>query len=341
MIRIQFAFMRVLMVVAALVLGSMGATKADTVDYLDLPLVNGNGEQRGGVHPDLPSDRATIEAALTGYRARGLAPARFKALLWQYWIVRAAEDAGVNLSEWDPQRSAESNRAVIFAVYDFYAKLYLTHPDTLRWMGFANIGAPAFAAGMLDLGTIPELRWFSSMLMSMQKHIFMDLGAMHAAYLHGGIAAVQELRDAGIIDPDTTAAWADPAQAVLEFSSREQNLVIAGQFDRMRSRLLPPGEIVTYAITVAGPMPVPGGKTPAQYRPLFGGPLPAFNYADRVARWDFLGNDTVPAYERLSKETVHRIVQRPFADRVADYRATGRLLDLLPFRGGEARAGVR
>lgn len=324
--------MRVLMVVAALVLGSMGATKADTVDYLDLPLVNGNGEQRGGVHPDLPSDRAAIEQALAGYRAKGIAPARFRALLWQYWIVRAAEDAGVNLSEWDPQRSADSNRAVIFAVYDFYAKLYLTHPDTLRWMGFANIGAPAFAAGMLDLGTVPELRWFSSMLMSMQKHIFMDLGAMHAAYLHGGVEAVEELRDAGIIDADTTAAWADPAQAVMEFSSREQNLVIADQFDRMRARFLPPGEMVTYAITVAGPMPVPGGRTPAQYRPLFGGPLPAFNYADRVARWDFLSNDTVPAYERLSRDAVHRIVQRPFAERVADYRATGRLLDLLPFR---------
>ncbi|GLY49742.1 hypothetical protein [Lentzea sp. NBRC 102530] len=330
--------MRVLMVVAALVLGSMGATKADTVDYLDLPLVNGNGEQRGGVHPDLPTDRASIEHALAGYRARGLSPVRFKALLWHYWVLRAAEDAGVDLADWDPQRSAESNRAVIFAVYDFYARLYLTHPDTLRWMGFANIGAPAFAAGMLDLGSIPELRWFATMLMSMQKHIFMDLGAMHAAYLHGGIEAVQEMRDAGIIDAGTTKAWEDPASAVMEFSSREQNLVIPDQFDRMRGRLLPPGEMVTYAITVAGPMPVPGGKTPAQYRPLFGGPLPAFNYADRTARWDFLSKDTIPAYERLTRDAVHKIVQRPFADRVADYRAAGRLLDLLPFRSG---TGVR
>ncbi len=325
--------MRVLMVVAALVLGSMGATKADPVDFLDLPLVNGNGEERGGVHPDLPYDRAALERALSSYRDKGISPTRFKALLWQYWIVRAAEQAGVELADWDPQRGAESNRSVIFAVYDFYAKLYLAHPDSLRWMGFANIGAPAFAAGMLDLGTVPELRWFSSMLMSMQKHIFMDLGAMHAAYLHGGTKAVEEMRDAGIIDPGTTAAWADPAQAVLEFSSREQNLVIAEQFDRMRSRLLPPGEVVTYAITVAGPMPVPGGKTPARYRPLFGGPLPAFNYADREDRWDFLSRDTVPAYERLSKDAVHRIVKRPFADRVAEYRGTARLLDLIvPFR---------
>ncbi|MCP2250702.1 hypothetical protein [Lentzea aerocolonigenes] len=334
--------MRVLMVVAALVLTSMGATKADTVDYLDLPLSNGNGEVRGGVHPDLPYDKAVLEAALNRHRTKGVPPTRFKALLWQYWIVRAAEDAGVRLSEWDPQRSAETNRETIFAVYDFYAKLYTQNPDTLRWMGFANIGAPAFAAGMLDFGTLPELRWFSSMLMSMQKHIFMDLGAMHAAYLHGGIKAVEEMRDAGIIDADTTAAWADPAQAVMEFSSREQNLVIAEQFNRMRSRLLPPGEVVTYAITVAGPMPVPGGKTPAQYRPLFGGPLPAFNYADREARWDFLSHDTVPAYERLSKDTVHRIVQRPFADRVAEYRATARLLDLIiPFGSDESRTGDR
>ncbi|MFD5829244.1 hypothetical protein [Lentzea sp. NPDC060358] len=326
--------MRVLMVVAALVLGSMGATKAETVDYLDLPLVNGNGEERGGVHPDLPYDRAALEQALKSNRDKGISPVRFKALLWQYWIVRAADEAGVRLADWDPQGSADSNRSTIFGVYDFYAKLYLTHPESLRWMGFANIGAPAFAAGMLDFGTVPELRWFSSMLMSMQKHIFMDLGAMHAAYLHGGVQAVEELRDAGIIDPGTTAAWADPAQAVLEFSSREQNLVIPDQFDRMRSRLLPPGEVVTYAITVAGPMPVPGGRTPARYRPLFGGPLPAFNYADREDRWDFLSNDTVPAYERLPADSVRKIVTRPFADRVAEYRATARLLDLLsPFGG--------
>ncbi|MFD9704157.1 hypothetical protein [Lentzea sp. NPDC059081] len=326
--------MRVLMVVAALVLGSMGATKAETVGYLDLPLVNGNGEERGGVHPDLPYDRAELEQALTSYRDKGISPVRFKALLWQYWIVRAADEAGVRLADWDPQRGADTNRAVIFAVYDFYAKLYLTHPESLRWMGFANMGAPAFAAGMLDLGTVPELRWFSSMLMSMQKHIFMDLGAMHAAYLHGGVRAVEEMRDAGIIDPATTAAWADPARAVLAFSSREQNIVIPDQFDRTRARLLPPGEVVTYAITVAGPMPVPGGKTPARYRPLLGGPLPAFNYADRTARWDFLSNDTVPAYERLSKDEVRKIVMRPFADRVAEYRARARLLDLvIPFRG--------
>ncbi|MFI6102420.1 hypothetical protein ACIA8G_43295 [Lentzea sp. NPDC051213] len=334
--------MRVLVVVAALVLGSMSATRADTVDFLDLPLVNGNGEQRGGVHPDLPFDRATLERALGGHRSTAVAPARFKALLWQYWIVRAAEDAGVRLSDWDPQGTAEHNRATIFAVYDFYARLYLQRPDTLRWMGFANIGAPAFAAGMLDLGLLPEFRYFSSMLMSMQKHIFMDLGAMHAAYLHGGIKAVEEMRDAGIIDAETTAAWADPAQAVLEFSSREQNLVIPDQFDRMRSRLLPPGELVTYAITVAGPMPVPGGKTPAQYRPLLGGPLPAFNYADREDRWDFLSNDTVPAYERLSADAVRKIVTRPFADRVAEYRATARLLDrIMPFRSAAAQIAVR
>ncbi|KOV82037.1 hypothetical protein [Nocardia sp. NRRL S-836] len=321
--------MRVLMVVVALVLGSMSATKAEPAGFLDLPLLNGNGEQRGGVHPDLPTDRVELERALDSARSRGLHPTRYQALLWQYWIVRAADDAGVRLADWDPQRTAEHNRPIIFAVYDFYARLYLAHPDTLRWMGFANIGAPAFAAGMLDLGTLPEFRYFSTMLMSMQKHIFMDLGAMHAAYLGGGVAAVEEMRDAGIIDAATTAAWADPARAVLAFSNREQNLVIPDQFDRMRARLLPPGEIVTYAMTVAGPMPVPGAKTPAQYRPLLCGPLPAFNYADRLARWDFLANDTVPAYERLSPGAVRDIVTRPFADRVAEYRAAARLLDLI------------
>ncbi len=334
--------MRVLMVVVALVLGSMSATKAETADFLDLPLLNGDGEQRGGVHPRLPADRIALEQLLDRHRGNHVAPNRYKALLSHYWVTRAAADAGVNLDDWDPQRSAEHNRATIFAVYDFYARLYVQHPDTLRWMGFANIGAPAFAAGMLDFGTLPEFRFFASMLMSMQKHIFMDLGAMHAAYLAGGIQAVEEMRDAGLIDADVTAAWREPARAVMAFSSREQNLVVAQQFNRMRARLLPPGEVVTYAITVAGPMPVPGGKTPARYRPLFGGPLPASNYADQQARWDFLSKDTVPAYERLSPEVVRSIVTRPFADRVAEYRATARLLDLiLPFRSAGLPTATR
>jgi hypothetical protein len=57
--------------------------------YLDLPLTNSDGELRGGVHPDLPTDLATLERVLAFVRAEHILPVRYAALLWQYWLVRS------------------------------------------------------------------------------------------------------------------------------------------------------------------------------------------------------------------------------------------------------------
>ena len=317
--------MRFLAMLAALVLGVFAVVAPPR--FLDLPLTNANGELRGGVNPSLPYEKDTLKQALNAARSAQVPPTRYQALLWQYWIVYASGDAGISLRDWDPGRRATQNRAVIYAVYDYYAKLYLAHPE-LRWMAFANMAGSAFAAGMLDLDSLPTADWYASMLMSMQKHIFMDIATMHVAYINGGIAAVEEMRDAGLIDAETTAAWVNPPDAVLKFSYREQNLVIAKQFNRFRAHL-PWGEFVTYGMTIVGPMPVPGGKTPAEYKPLLCGPLPAFNYADQKARWDFLSNDTVPAYLRLDPTTVRAIVTKSFADRVDGYRTAHRLADII------------
>lgn len=319
--------MRLQLLLQALFLSLCAA--AATPSYLDLPLTNANGEQIGGVNPSLPYDKATLKQALDNARIAQVPPTRYQALLWQYWIVVATEDAGISLRDWDTQRTAAQNQDVVFAVYDYYSRLYLEHPDVLRWMAFANMAGSAFAAGMLDLGELPGGRWYASLLMAMQKHIFMDIATMHVAYIDGGIAAVEEMRDAGLIDADTTAAWADPPNAVLRFSYREQNIVIPRQWDRLRGHLPPLGEFITYGMTIAGPMPVPGGKTPAEYKRLLCGPLPAFNYADQTARWDFLSHDTVPAYLRLSPATVQGIVGQSFADRVDGYRTAHRLVDII------------
>ncbi len=31
-------------------------------------------------------------------------------------------------------------RLIVFGVYDWYTRLYLAHPEQLRWMPFANMG---------------------------------------------------------------------------------------------------------------------------------------------------------------------------------------------------------
>ncbi|KID93612.1 Tat pathway signal sequence domain protein, partial [Metarhizium majus ARSEF 297] len=327
--------MRILLILAGLVLGVLAATTP--LNFLDLPMLNADGEQRGGVNPSLPHDKMVLEQALTAARSAHVPPLRYQALLRQYWLVRATDEAGISLRDWDTQRTAKQNRDVIFAVYNYYARLYLEHPE-LRWMAFANIAGSAFAAGMLDLDSLPD-GWYASILMSMQKHIFMDIGTMHVAYVHGGLEAVQEMQKAGLVDAETTAAWANPPSGVLQFSNREQNIVIAGQFARFRAHQ-PLGELVTYGMTVVGPMPVPGAKTPAEYEPLLCGPLPAFNYADQRARWDYLSNDTVPAYLRLDPVTVRAIVSRPLANRVDDFRTAHRLVDIIFAQLKATRCGL-
>ncbi|TQV94439.1 Tat pathway signal sequence domain-containing protein [Cordyceps javanica] len=321
--------MRIIAALLATTLGISAAPLTPPLQYIDLPLTNANGEAKGGVNLELPYDQSVLYEALASARAVQLPPTRYKALLWQYWIVNATSEANLSLQDWDPWRTAKQNKDFVFGVYNFYAKLYLAHPEELRWMAFANMAGSAFAAGMLDLGDLPGGGWYASMLMAMQKHIFMDIATMHVAYINGGLAAVEEMRDAGLIDPATTAAWADPHSAVLQFSNREQNIVIPRQWDRVRDHAPPWGEFITYGMTIAGPMPVPGAKTPAEYRKLLCGPLPAFNYADQEARWDFLANDTVPAYLRLDPPTVKSIVSESLDARVAKYRTAHRLIDIV------------
>lgn len=88
-------------------------------EYLDLPMTNSQGELSGGVHPDLPTDLAPLEHALAFVRANDIPPARYAALLWQYWLVRSTTDAGIDLTSWAPARGAEANKNTIFSAYTF------------------------------------------------------------------------------------------------------------------------------------------------------------------------------------------------------------------------------
>ncbi|KAM3515344.1 hypothetical protein MY11210_001085 [Beauveria gryllotalpidicola] len=321
--------MRLIVALLATALSISAAQSTPPLQYIDLPLINVNGELKGGVNPELPYDPLVLQEALDLARAAQLPPTRYKALLWQYWIVNATLDANVSLQDWDPWRTAKQNKDVVFAVFDYYTKLYLGHPEQLRWMAFANMAGSAFAAGMLDLGDLPGGGWFASMLMAMQKHIFMDIVTMHVAYINGGLAAVDEMRDAGLIDRETAAAWTNPSSAVWQISYSEQNLVIPEQWNRLHDHAPPLGRFFTYSMTIAGPMPVPGAKTPAEYKKLLCGPMPAFNIADQEARWDFLENDTIPAYLRLDPSTVKSVVSESFSERVNQYRTQHRLGDIV------------
>lgn len=365
-------------------------------NILDLDLSNLDGEKAGGINPDLPLDLATLQKLLDAARASGLDPKRYAALLQQYWLVKAADEAGIDLTKWDPATGVDGNKGNILNVYKLYGKFFLEHPE-LQWAGMANMIGPSFAGGFMDLdafkdfaknlagklnslppgalGTLPpelqqlakaganlsasELQWFETKFLAMQKHIFIDQASMHEAYLNGGTNAINEMHAAGLVDDRTMNAWSDIAtgdpqrikHGNTDLLNREQNQIIAKQYDQMRNHDGPIGAVMTYGMTAVGAASIPGTKTPGEYSPLtvggdipvpgspipgslLGGgvhiktPLPDFNISDRDSRWDYISHDTLPAYQKLLQDhpdQARAIVASSVEDRIADQRLAHRL----------------
>jgi hypothetical protein len=330
---------------------------------------------------------------LDGARAAGIDPKRYAALLQQYWLVKAANEAGIDLSKWDPAAGVDGNTENILKVYRLYGKFFLEHPE-LQWAGMANMIGPSFAGGFADLDSMkdfarsladkinslppaarlalpPELRelaklgnlsagelqYFETKFLAMQKHIFIDQGSMHEAYLTGGQGAIDEMRAAGLIDDNAQSAWrkiasGDPAQVQdgnTQLLNREQNQIIDKQYNDMYRHDPPIGRIMTYGMTAAGAASIPGTKTPGQYSPLtvdgavtlpgpvpfthetvkvrVATPLPDFNVADKDARWDYITHDTLPAYQQLLRDhpdQARAIIASPVEDRLAQQRLAQR-----------------
>jgi hypothetical protein len=363
-------------------------------DPIDLPLTNADGEHGGGINPDLPLDLPTLRRLLDAARAAGLDPLRYAALVQQYWLAKAANEAGIDLSTWDPATGVDGNMNNVLNVYKQYGRWFLDHPE-LQWAGMANMIGPSFAGGFMDLDAMkdfarrladkidslpepvrallpPELRdlasvgsdlsadelqWFESKFLAMQKHIFIDQGSMHEAYLNGGMSALKEMRAAGLIDDNTVAAWEDVASGDpdrvqagnTELLYREQNQIINKQYNDMYHRDGPVGAAMTYGMTVAGAASISGTETPGEYSPLAVGgevrlpgplpfthetvgvqvstPLPDFNIANQGSRWDYISHDTLPAYQQLLRddpEQARATIASPVSDRLAEQRLSHR-----------------
>ena len=187
---------------------------------------------------------ASLKKLLDLLREDGVAPRDYKDLLQQYWLVKACEKAGIDLSGWDPSLGTDAMKPYLIASYAYYAKLYHDNPN-FQWAGMAAMIGPVFAGGMVDLqlmrrlsdiaskplDIVPgwlldplvpeqlklinvlgqmsegEFKYFETSLLSMQKQIFTDQVPMHEAYLEMGMDGIQEMRDAGLIDDSTLTAW--------------------------------------------------------------------------------------------------------------------------------------
>ncbi|MFC4374662.1 hypothetical protein ACFO5K_11190 [Nocardia halotolerans] len=199
--------------------------------------------------------------------------------------------------------------------------------------------------------TAADLAWYQGRLMAMQKHIFTDLVPMHEAYLAAGMAGIDEMRAAGVLDDDIHAAWAGidsgtaagRADALIRMTDREQNHIVADQWDATAADRAGMGRVLTYVTTVAGKPAVPGTRAPGVYAPAtvrspipgsalgLRMPLPAFNWADRADRWAYITADLVPRQLDLVADPAHAVTvyREPFPAKLDRGRMLARLPELI------------
>jgi hypothetical protein len=299
--------------------------------------------------------------------------------LKEAWLSRALERAGIDRNRWDPQRGVDENRPTIEAVYDYYGRLFLEHPH-LEWAGMASTIGPAFYAGFRDLGVLPDalrraviallgrasrrlatrvagdLGFYETTFLRMQKKIFEDQAPMHEAYLAGGVAEIEKLYRARIIDIATLEAWREIEAGWREADAasiergnrmllfREQRDIIDRFYVRMLQHDSPEGSVFTYLLTLAGAPSVPGADSyPERYPLTFVARLPRAaisvctpladgNIAVFANRWKLIDDDTLPDYLALVRDhadEARAIVATPIGRRVGRYRLIARAGSLI------------
>ncbi|MGX9899359.1 WXG100 family type VII secretion target [Arthrobacter sp. SA17] len=315
--------------------------------------------------------------AITGY-------AHF---LKQYWSESAMREAGIDPLHWDPTKGVGHNRDDIYDVYAFYAELYKNDPR-MEWIGMANQVGPTFIAGFEDIAVLhkvtaggesisdyldgvdpataslltqlarmgeADLKFYETTFLSMQKEIFEDIGSQHYAYQQGGIAEIQRLERAGVVNQRMALAWtltdsvppySDPQQfhsltpgqqaalhnASYNMADQEQNYVIADDYDDIRGR--PTGQLFTNSMTMVGEPSIEGAK---KYYEQFPAVEPYFdvnrfpvagvdvhhgNISVAADRWNLIDQDTLGAYERWlhGEKDPYGEMTKPMDARVDEYR---------------------
>ena len=231
--------------------------------------------------------------------------------------------------------------AVGGALHDLPWELAREMPEDVRLL--ATVG-PTLTRADID--------WYLHRLLVMQRHIFMDMIPAHEAYAAEGLPAVEELAAGGAYDEYVVDAWrmvdaggpANLAEALVRMASREQNQIIADQWDDTAAGREDVGRVLTYITTVGGSPDIPGARSLGQFRPLtvqaevdgrpmtVHTPLPAFNWADRGPRWEYIEQDLVPRYRDLVQDRpaeAEQVLGVVFRERAEQNRILRRLPEFL------------
>ncbi|HLS75259.1 MAG TPA: hypothetical protein VK083_00530 [Nocardia sp.] len=215
-------------------------------------------------------------------------------------------------------------------------------------------GLPADIRTLVTQGarlSAADIAWYQQRLMIMQKHIFTDLVPMHEAYLAGGLAAVEELARAGVLDADLLDGWRaldsgteqGRVDALIRMTDREQNHIVADQWDVTSSGRDGIGRVLTYISTLAAKPGVPGVRAPGVFAPatvratvdrreiVLRTPLPDFNWADRDTRWAYITGDLVPRHIELmtNRPLAAAVLGETHWQKLANGRLVARLPELL------------
>lgn len=217
--------------------------------------------------------------------------------------------------------------------------------DPARW---------AAMRGLLSLGK-EDLAFYETTFLSMQKEIFTDIGSQHYAFEQGGLAEIERLQRAGLVTENMDEAWrridgvpayTDPGDyhkltpahqqdlhdASYNIADREQNYVIADDYDQIRDR--PSGVVFTESMTVLGKPSIEGAKAyyeqfpaadpyldPRRFPPL-GVDVHHGNISVREDRWALIDQDTLGAYADWlhTQDDPHSEMVKPMEERVESYR---------------------
>jgi hypothetical protein len=258
-----------------------------------------------------------------------------------------------------PELGVEANRGTIEAVYDYYARMFLDHPQ-LEWAGMATVIGPAFYAGFRDIGlaarVVGDLGFYETTFLTMQKKIFEDQATMHEAYVAGGVEEIERLYRARIIDLATLEAWRSidagqraRDQALVDRGNRtllyrEQHDIIDRFYVQMLGHRRPVGPAFTYLLTLAGAPSVPGAHSYPERYPLtfvarlprtaitLRTPLAEGNIAVFANRWKLIDDDTLPdylAFIRDHSDAARALVATPVAARTRPFRLLARAGDIV------------
>ena len=163
--------------------------------FLGLPLTNRLADvEPGGVHRALPTNSAHLGALVEQARAAGRPETSYAALLLQYRLVQATEEAGIDLATWNPFDGFTANRSNMLKSYRYYQDFQLARRE-LQWAGMGGQVGGDFGGGIADIEWVTRL-YDAPGLQQAAREVFTTVeaafGPEAVAQLPGGLRVLAE-----------------------------------------------------------------------------------------------------------------------------------------------------